>query len=1597
MKKRKMLIALICMATLLTAVGASALSNSPIASVGGETYTTLQEAVDAAARGETEADRVITLLKDVDLKDGTVAVTACDITLNLNGFAISGTAEVLIILKDGARLVVEDAESGQGTIMSAFSGAGCAIRIEDARSTLVVNSGTIDRIETSAEGGVAVRGAAGSVVIVNGGSVGGIADADGEALARNDGEEQLVQYDLTIEPPLAGALAFGFTTRPGLSHPYGAAATNEDGTIHAWLPEGQTWISVRIGCAVYSGTIRGGSPYAATLTKTGEQHDFSGAWRTNAAQHWKDCQNGCGAQVNRGAHTGGEATCTEPAVCSTCGAHYGEALGHAFDQVFTTDAEPTCTTAGSKSRHCMRCDAVTEVTPLSTTDEHTFSAAWTNDGTGHWHAATCGHNEQTSGFTAHTPAADDGDCTTAVLCSVCGYTLVAAESGHNWDDMMSSAAEHWHVCGNDGCTQTADHEAHTGGEATCTEQAICSICGASYGEAPEHDFEDDFTVDAAAVCLTAGSKSRHCARCGEKTDVTAIPAPGHSYSTGWTIDTYFHYHSTSCEHTGSMGYELHGGGAATCTERAVCSTCGASYGAPLEHSFSTVWMDDGTNHWHVCTRIGCTEVSGLGAHAGGTATCTQKAVCSACGASYGETLGHAFETEWTVDAAATCTTAGSKSHHCARCGEKADVTVILAEGHDWDDWITITPATCMAAGLDWRVCLTDPMHIEERTLPIDSSAHDWDAGVVTTPETCIAAGVRTFTCARSAVHTRTESIPSSAHTHTVTIDQNPNYTITATADGAPVESGAAIPCQTGLTVTATPIDGYKLTGVHVNGVTIPNGSTWTLIGRDVSIGASVEIHTYTITVVAPSKGTITPGGSRIVNHGDDLTFTITPHEDYGIRGVLVDGVDVGAATSYTLFNITASHTVSADVARVYHITATAGSYGRISPSGTTAVFAGADQTYTITPDPSCELLDVRVDGPSVGQVTSYTFYDVTQAHTIHATFKANLHTITASATGGGSITPAGPTQLGYGESLTVQMAPDPGFMIYDVSVDGVSVGRPASYTFDDNHSHTINAVFRPVHTITTRLDTTGGSLVPGGPYTAGEGENVKFIAAPDPNYVVDYIEIDGTKYDGLPSHTFTNVTTDHTIAVAFNPMITAIAGTGGTISPEGAVAVSPGSDQAFTIMPNPGYVVKDVKVDTVSQGAITSYTFANVTMPHTILASFERIMYQIQASADTGGKISPAGASMVAWGTSLKYTITPNAGYIIQGVKVDGTSVGAVTAYIFSNVTSAHTIEASFIPTYRIGATHGPGGTISPAGNVDVPQGGSRTYFITPSTGYEIAELKVDGAAVAPAGSYTFTNVTAAHTISVTFRMRNYTISFAVMTNGSVSSTPAGTARLGDVVNLTVTPASNYRLKAGSLKVNGTAITGMSFTMPAQNVTISAEFEERTYAVSIVVTGGGTVVASHTQAPFGTAVSVAATPNFQYRLVEGSLKGNDIPIDGATFLMPAADVVITAQFEEIVYTVTPPQCDHTLHSSGSQEFNCSGPYAEFVGLSFNGVAVDSSWYSVSSADGSTFIRVKKEFMNEQAAGVHYFTFRYLHANASARMSIYPKPDDGFNR
>jgi hypothetical protein len=225
------------------------------------------------------------------------------------------------------------------------------------------------------------------------------------------------------------------------------------------------------------------------------------------------------------------------------------------------------------------------------------------------------------------------------------------------------------------------------------------------------------------------------------------------------------------------------------------------------------------------------------------------------------------------------------------------------------------------------------------------------------------------------------------------------------------------------------------------------------------------------------------------------------------------------------------------------------------------------------------------------------------------------------------------------------------------------------------------------------------------------------------------------------------VVNSQTYAVSYT--ITATGGSNGSISPSSAT-VNYGGSQTFTITPAMNYHIADVLVDGVSKGAIGSYSFTNISAPHTISASFAINTFTITATAGSNGTISPSSAT-VNFGGSQTFTITPATGYHVADIVIDGVSMGASNSYSFSNVTVTHSITASFaINTYTVTVSAGSNGAISPS-SATINYGGSQTFTITPATGYLVADVTVDGVSQGAVNSISITNIAAGHTIAARF------------------------------------------------------------------------------------------------------------------------------------------------------------------------------------------------------------------------------------------------------
>ena len=128
-------------------------------------------------------------------------------------------------------------------------------------------------------------------------------------------------------------------------------------------------------------------------------------------------------------------------------------------------------------------------------------------------------------------------------------------------------------------------------------------------------------------------------------------------------------------------------------------------------------------------------------------------------------------------------------------------------------------------------------------------------------------------------------------------------------------------------------------------------------------------------------GTTSRYYTTMISVGNNTTCTVTNLEPGQTYYFAVTAYDTGSNES--AFSGEISHTVGLIT---HTITASAGAHGSITPAGSMVVNNAASQTFTVAPDQDYQVLEVRVDGTLIGTATSYTFHNVTEDHTITASF-----------------------------------------------------------------------------------------------------------------------------------------------------------------------------------------------------------------------------------------------------------------------------------------------------------------------------------------------------------------------------------------------------------------------------------------------------------------------------------------------------------------------------------------------------------------------------------------------------------------------------------
>ena len=230
-------------------------------------------------------------------------------------------------------------------------------------------------------------------------------------------------------------------------------------------------------------------------------------------------------------------------------------------------------------------------------------------------------------------------------------------------------------------------------------------------------------------------------------------------------------------------------------------------------------------------------------------------------------------------------------------------------------------------------------------------------------------------------------------------------------------------------------------------------------------------------------------------------------------------------------------------------------------------------------------------------------------------------------------------------------------------------------------------------------------------------------------------------------------------------------------------------------------------------------------------------------------------------------------------------------------------IDDEFDTSYEVAITSS-NGIVTGSGQQTV--GSTVTLSATPDGGYQFKDWTVNSGGVTIVdNSFTMP----ANNVSIT---ANYTATdYTVTVDGANGTeTGGGTYNIGDTVTLSAAPDSGYTFDSWTVNSGGVVINNNSFTMPAGNVEVTANYTATDYTVTVNGTNG-TQSASVTGGNFnvGETVTLSATPNTDYTFNNwtvdfGGVTLSDTTDPNTTFTMPANNVTITANYEATSTVIT---------------------------------------------------------------------------------------------
>ena len=540
----------------------------------------------------------------------------------------------------------------------------------------------------------------------------------------------------------------------------------------------------------------------------------------------------------------------------------------------------------------------------------------------------------------------------------------------------------------------------------------------------------------------------------------------------------------------------------------------------------------------------------------------------------------------------------------------------------------------------------------------------------------------------------------------------------------------------------------------------------------------------------------------------------------------------------------------------------------------------------------------------------------------------------------------------FGTVADVWITPDDGYVIYGITVDGEPVGLTNNLNVFMDRDRDIFIDFREASSDDVEVEVdvsitevmgiivTGGigdvsktyewgTLTPGGTISVVPGTSVTFTLTLADGYRFVDMRINGNEVP--PSETFVvgDITADMSIELWLmktdvDPgmyVIHAEHNGHGSVTPSDC-EVAAGGSVTLTVSPNDGYMVSSVLVNysevELSDGKLV---LSDIDGNKVVSVTFEEIEYTetVTVSVGDNGTVSPSGSVVVERGEDLELTITPDDGYRIASVILDGTDVTSEvkdSVFILSNVVSGHSVRVEFeVITYTVTVTAGENGSADPTTSV-VEYGKSLKIVFIPEPGYRTSYLTINGGdRIVPDDrtNYVIDDIIEDKAVEVFFERDDSayaSVSVAIVGHGTVndnSDSFKDEVLKGNSYTITSVPSEGYRLSKVLVDNVEVPTSGGVYVLNniARDTAVEVVFEILMFTVTVNVGEHGSCDQQTQVVEYGSDLTFTFTPDSRYAVHSVTVDGVPVEIVDGTYVLRdiRADHVVAVTFWKVEFDI----------------------------------------------------------------------------------------------